>query len=471
MAEADILKGLVTPSNERLQAVLLDHLPVRGSGMVLGLVQVAETAVFVFVLAWICSRLMGTRESGDDGATPALSIPATMVATAVAAVVFMTSACSPSAGLFALFSRWDHLLFCAATGLALSGARRGIRTTALTAISLFFLVVHDALWSVLLIAAGGLAGFAALRLMRNASAAAVAAVQGIVLVAMTCAWWFERSVNGLIALQLQGAFAYFLLRHISFVVEMRRGSPAGIGDYLCYMFLYTSFYASETFDEFSARNLDRAGTYDYRAAATGIVLGQLAMWGSFQIDITFEQVLAAHGTLVTWYDSILLFVRGSLFLIGIWSTIESAALLYGVVLRPNFTGILTSENPAQFWRAWRGTMTNWLIRYVYIPLGGNRRHQSLNILAAFAFSTAWHCMGVTVFARYVAPIDFAPVLTWGAINALAVIGYTHYRRYSPAILPAATPPALRRLSKIGLMAGFASLTVTLLGFRPVNSEL
>ena len=74
--------------------------------------------------------------------------------------------------------------------------------------------------------------------------------------------------------------------------------------------------------------------------------------------------------------------------------IEGGALFLGVRLRPNFRGVLTATNPSQFWRAWRGTMTNWLIRYVYIPLGGNRRQQTRNILAAFVVSTIWHCAGV-----------------------------------------------------------------------------
>ena len=58
-------------------------------------------------------------------------------------------------------------------------------------------------------------------------------------------------------------------------------------------------------------------------------------------------------------------------------------------------------------------MTNWLIRYVYIPLGGNRRHQIANIFAAFFVSTVWHCLGVVFLRPATWRADLVPIVTWG----------------------------------------------------------
>ena len=159
-----------------------------------------------------------------------------------------------------------------------------------------------------------------------------------------------------------------LLRHISFVVETRRGRPAGLGNYLCYLFFYPSFIgASEIYSEFHERNLS-GGVYDYRFAGYKIVTGQLLLWVALQFTLPFEQVIQIRQPLTLWLSVLASLLLSGLFVMGLWSTIEGLALLYGIRLRPNFPAVLTCTNPAEFWRAWRATMTNWLIHYVYIPL-------------------------------------------------------------------------------------------------------
>ncbi|KAL7271460.1 glycerol transporter [Rhizina undulata] len=42
-----------------------------------------------------------------------------------------------------------------------------------------------------------------------------------------------------------------------------------------------------------------------------------------------------------------------------------------------------------FWRAWHRSFNRWIVRYIYIPLGGSRR-PLLNSLAVFTFVALWH---------------------------------------------------------------------------------
>lgn len=47
-------------------------------------------------------------------------------------------------------------------------------------------------------------------------------------------------------------------------------------------------------------------------------------------------------------------------------------------------------SPAQgFWRGWHASFNRWLVRYLYIPLGGSRR-RALAIWPAFFFVALWH---------------------------------------------------------------------------------
>ena len=70
----------------------------------------------------------------------------------------------------------------------------------------------------------------------------------------------------------------------------------------------------------------------------------------------------------------------------------AAALSYWVGLRVdnNFDLLPTAVSVRDFWRRWHVTVGAWLRNYVYIPLGGNRRHTMLNNAAVFGFCAVWH---------------------------------------------------------------------------------
>jgi D-alanyl-lipoteichoic acid acyltransferase DltB (MBOAT superfamily) len=42
-----------------------------------------------------------------------------------------------------------------------------------------------------------------------------------------------------------------------------------------------------------------------------------------------------------------------------------------------------------FWKTWHASFNRWLIRYMYIPLGGSRR-KFLNVWVVFTFVAMWH---------------------------------------------------------------------------------
>jgi D-alanyl-lipoteichoic acid acyltransferase DltB (MBOAT superfamily) len=385
--------------------------------------------------------------------------------------MFVWSARIGGDNIAALFGRWDHLVFSAAAGHALSGLPLPGRRAALSAISGYFLVVHVGLVPTGIVTAGGLLGVALLGLPGTQGRWHTALLQGLALLGTFAAIWSLRSFDLSAAIMTQGPFGFVLLRHISFVVETRRGRPAGLSNYLCYLLFYPSFIgASEIYSEFHEHNLSGAARYDYHTAASKIIVGQLLLWAALQYHLPFEQVIQIRDPVWLWGHVLALFALSGLFVMGLWSTIEGLALLYGIQLRRNFPGVLTCVNPAEFWRSWRATMTNWLIHYIYIPLGGNRRHQVRNIAAAFAVSVLWHWMGIPFHTLDVSAWHFAPIALWGAINAAGVAGYVRFRRRGRTILPAATPAPLRVGSKIALTWVFATFTVTLLTFTPQTMQ-
>ncbi len=67
--------------------------------------------------------------------------------------------------------------------------------------------------------------------------------------------------------------------------------------------------------------------------------------------------------------------------------------MMGLDLPVNFHEPLHSVHMVDFWKRWHMTLTGFLTRYVYIPLGGSRRgkvRMCLNILLIFLLSGLWH---------------------------------------------------------------------------------
>lgn len=72
------------------------------------------------------------------------------------------------------------------------------------------------------------------------------------------------------------------------------------------------------------------------------------------------------------------------------------AAFFGWELPLNFNSPYRAENIMDFWKRWHITLTGFLTRYVYIPLGGNRKgtlRMYLNFLIVFLVSGIWHGAG------------------------------------------------------------------------------
>lgn len=88
-----------------------------------------------------------------------------------------------------------------------------------------------------------------------------------------------------------------------------------------------------------------------------------------------------------------------------------AALLFNIRLPFNFDSPYKSLNIRVFWRRWHMTLGRFLMNYVYIPLGGNRRGKLrtyVNLLATFLIGGLWHGAGWTF-------------IFWGFLHGAALV--------------------------------------------------
>ena len=94
------------------------------------------------------------------------------------------------------------------------------------------------------------------------------------------------------------------------------------------------------------------------------------------------------------------------------------ALLLGFELPQNFTEPYLARNPAEFWRRWHITLSQWLRDYLYIPLGGNRAgaaRVSINLMITMLLGGLWHGAGWTFVA-------------WGGLHGLLLVAHRLFGR-------------------------------------------
>lgn len=99
-------------------------------------------------------------------------------------------------------------------------------------------------------------------------------------------------------------------------------------------------------------------------------------------------------------NSLAIFFASGLFLIQMYNDFAGyseialgTARLMGVKLTKNFDKPLISASYTEFFRRWHITLNQWFTRYVYIPLGGNRKglvRKLLNTMIVFLLCGLWH---------------------------------------------------------------------------------
>jgi D-alanyl-lipoteichoic acid acyltransferase DltB (MBOAT superfamily) len=89
------------------------------------------------------------------------------------------------------------------------------------------------------------------------------------------------------------------------------------------------------------------------------------------------------------------------------------AKMFNIDLPLNFNSPYKALNISDFWKRWHMTLTRFFTKYVYIPLGGNRKgniRTYVNMLIVFLVSGLWHGANWT-FILWGAAHGFVSVLT------------------------------------------------------------
>jgi alginate O-acetyltransferase complex protein AlgI len=103
--------------------------------------------------------------------------------------------------------------------------------------------------------------------------------------------------------------------------------------------------------------------------------------------------------------------------------------LFGYRVMENFNWPILAPNMREFWRRWHISLTNWLMIYVYFPLGGGRKGNArtdINVMITIIGVALWHKVSMNM-------------LIWGMLEGLALVIFRHWDKFKQRVWPDRKP--------------------------------
>lgn len=209
----------------------------------------------------------------------------------------------------------------------------------------------------------------------------------------------------LLGILLPLGISFFTFQQLSFIIDAYRG------EVLEYNFLYYASYVTffpqlvagpiVTHEELIPQFLDeKKKVVDWDNLAKGIYIFVLGLSKKVLLADTF-------GNAVAWgYENLYSLNSTNVIIVMLSYTIQiyfdfsgycdmaiGIGKMFNIDLPVNFNSPYKALTITEFWDRWHITLTRFLTKYVYIPLGGNRKGKVrtyINILIVFLASGFWH---------------------------------------------------------------------------------
>ncbi|WP_344952451.1 MBOAT family protein [Sphaerisporangium flaviroseum] len=265
-----------------------------------------------------------------------------------------------------------------------------------------------------------------------------------------------------VALALPIGISFFTFHHLSYVVDVYRGStPAQRSPvrFVTYIAMFPQLVAGpivryhEMAGQLGDARRDRLG--DLAAGFPRFALGlakKVIVADSLApvADAAFAQAEGQISTPTAWLGASAYALQIYFDFSGYSDMAIGLGTMVGFRLPENFDRPYTAYSVTDFWRRWHMSLSRWFRDYVYIPLGGNRGgapRTYRNLLAVFALCGLWHGAGWTflVWGLYHGALlvaerllgwDRPPTAAWagvlrrGATLLLVVVGWVVFRAES-----------------------------------------
>ena len=199
--------------------------------------------------------------------------------------------------------------------------------------------------------------------------------------------------------------SFYTFQQIAWLVAVRRGEleDSGLLDYLVYILYFPKLLMGPLADpvDFVAQlNLPERKRLNLHRLAAGIKLFSIGLLKKVLFADTFARaVLWGHSNMAdaTSMDLFLMMLCYTFEIYFDFSGYSDMATgissMLNIDLPINFDSPYKALSIRDFWKRWHISLTQFLTRYIYIPLGGSRKGKAftyLNTMIVFLVSGLWH---------------------------------------------------------------------------------
>lgn len=202
--------------------------------------------------------------------------------------------------------------------------------------------------------------------------------------------------------------SFFTFQQISFIVDTYRGEVVNCSftDYALFVSFFPQLIAGpivshhEMLPQFACIGKEKTS---WEQAARGLGLFILGLAKKVLVaDVFGTGVDYGYGNLelLGRLDAVLVIIFYTLQLYfdfsGYCDMARGIGRMLGIEIPVNFDSPYQAGNIIDFWKRWHITLNRFFTKYVYIPLGGNRKGQARmyrNLMVVFLLSGLWHGAG------------------------------------------------------------------------------
>lgn len=211
--------------------------------------------------------------------------------------------------------------------------------------------------------------------------------------------------HGFLNLILPMGISFFTFQQIAYLVQIYRGTEMKISvpDYLAYILFFPKLVMGplmEPEDFVSQLNDSQKKKVNWDNIACGIKIFSFGLFKKMVLADTFASaVVWGYGdieaaTSMEWLLIMLFYTFEIYFDFSGYSDMATGvSLMLNIHLPINFDSPYMALSIRDFWKRWHISLTTFLTKYIYIPLGGSKKgkvRMCVNTMIVFLVSGIWH---------------------------------------------------------------------------------
>ena len=216
--------------------------------------------------------------------------------------------------------------------------------------------------------------------------------------------WTHHEPIGWMKVALPIGISFFTFQSITYTLDVYRGvTPPSkkLTDYVLYIMMFPQLIAGPivNYNSVAAQLVERTSTMEDRVlgfyrfviglAKKVLIANTLAAFA----DQVFAMNYAELATGTAWIGILSYTFQIYFDFSGYSDMAIGLGKMMGFRFPENFNDPYTSRSVTEFWKRWHMTLGNFIMNYLYIPLGGNRKGKGrmyFNLWLCFLLSGLWH---------------------------------------------------------------------------------